>query len=392
MARRLEDFITGYLEYAKGTESPKQYHLWSALSCIAAALQRKVYMIWGTETLYPNMYIILIGPSGKCRKGVAIGIAQDLVRSVGIKITAESITREALIKDMKESVQTIDDPVKGIVMHCSLTTHSPELSVFLKQKDVAFLADLTDWYDSKSEWTYRTKNSGTDTINGICFNLLGASAPDWLTSILPEEAIGGGFTSRIIFVVEEEKGQIVPLPVAPDENIRQLVRNDLEEIFVMKGEMRLDAEATAAYEKWYKNHHTNPVITDMKFAGYNERKATHIKKLSMLLSASRSDSMIVTVKDFERALTILEIAEKRMPRVFRTLGKSKYATVTLMIYDFIKTKKVTTRSAMLSQFYMDVDEYTLEIITKTLAAMKAITITHSIEEREIQYRLIEKEE
>jgi hypothetical protein len=386
--RQLEDFITAYLKYVEGTESPTQYHLWCGISAIAAALQRKAYIVWGTETIFPNMYIVLIGPSGKCRKGVAMAIGQDLVRSIGIKVTAESITREALIRDLRECAVSYDDPDKGIMFHCSLTTHSPELSVFLKQKDVAFLADLTDWYDSKSEWTYRTKGQGTDTIQGICFNLLGASAPDWLTSILPEEAIGGGFTSRVIFVVEDEKREVVPVPKLPNTELRLKLKADLERIYVMAGEFRMNKESIEIYSNWYIEHNKNPVITDPKFFGYNERKATHLKKLAIILSASRGDSRVVTVDDFNRALTILDNTEKKMPRVFRSLGKSRYSELTMTVFDFIIEKKVVSRSEILRKFYLDVDDYTLDIIAKTLYAMKAISVDHILNSNEIVYTLI----
>lgn len=348
-------------------------------------------MVWGTETIFPNMYIVLIGPSGKCRKGVAMGIGQELVKSIGVKVTAESITREALIRDLKESAISYMDPERGIVFHCSLTTHSPELSVFLKQKDVAFLADLTDWYDSKSEWTYRTKGQGTDTIQGICFNLLGASAPDWLTSILPEEAIGGGFTSRVIFVVEEEKREIVAIPTLPNQELRQALRSDLESIYVMNGEFKMDTASIELYKNWYIKHHTHPVITDPKFAGYNERKATHLKKLAIILSASRGNSRVVTADDFNRAIYILNKTEEKMPRVFRTLGKSRYSELTMIVFDYIILKKRVTRSEILTKFYLDVDDYTLDVVTKTLYAMKAITIDHVTNSNEIVYTLINKE-
>ena len=207
--RELNDWISAYLKYVENTEPPISYHTWTAVSMIAGALQRKVYLNWGHDTIYPNMYIVLIGPSGRARKGTAMNIGKDILKDIGISMTSESITREALIRDMKDAVTNFPDATTGKVrFHCSLTALSEELSVFLGQNDIKFLADLTDWYDSRDSWTYRTKGSGTDKIQGVCFNILGATAPDWLQSILPQEAVGGGFTSRIIFVVEETKAGI----------------------------------------------------------------------------------------------------------------------------------------------------------------------------------------
>jgi len=375
MSRQLDDFITGYLEYTQNLESPVSYNLWCGISCIAAALQRKVYLRWGISTLYPNMYIVLIGPSGRCRKGEAMGAATDIVKSVGIKIVAESITREALIRDIQESISSYNDPDTGnIKFHCSLTAFNEELAVFLGQGDVKFLADLTDWYNSKDDWTYRTKGSGTDKIQGICFNLLGATAPDWLISILPQEAIGGGFTSRIIFVVEENKRAVVARPYVPDDKLRDALISDLEKIYIMAGEIKMDGDALGMYTDWYINQSKEPALKDIRFAGYNERRATHLRKLSMICAASKRNARVIVLKDIERALTILESAEKRMEKVFKGLGRSRYSELTMIVFEYIVKEKEVNRSRILRQFYLDVDDYTCDIITKTLLAMRVIEI------------------
>ena len=185
-SRQLNDWLSAYIEYTDETEPPLSYNVWTGVSLIAATLERRVHLKWGFDRIYPNMYIVLIGPSGKCRKGSAMNVGKDIIKDVGIQLTSESVTREALIRCMQRAVMDYIDPyTKNVEFHCALTAMSPELSVFLGQSDVKFLADLTDWYDSVDKWTYETKGAGTDEIKGVCFNLLGATAPDWLQSILP---------------------------------------------------------------------------------------------------------------------------------------------------------------------------------------------------------------
>jgi hypothetical protein len=391
VARVLEDFITAYLKYTEGTEPPTNFHLWCGISAISAALQRKTYMTWGVETVYPNQYIILIGASGKCRKGVAFGIVQDLVREVGIRATAESITREALIRDIKDSLTNFNDPDRGVKFHSSLCSYQEELSIFLGQADVKFLADLTDWYNCKPKWTYRTKNMGTDEIQGICFNLLGGTAPDWLVSIIPAEAIGGGFTARCIFVVEEEKKCLVPRPKPGNERLRAALIKDLEQIHLICGEMQFTPDAEDMYADWYEFKAPHSEIKDPKFASYNERRATHVKKLAMAMSASRGDDRKITAHDFTRALLVLEKTEVKMPRVFRTLGDARYSKSTMLVLDFIIKHRRVGASQILQKFYMDVDSYALDIIGKTLMAMKVITTEFDKDAKEIIYIYKNKE-
>lgn len=375
MARVLEDFITAYLRYTEGTEPPTNYHLWGAISAIASSLERKVYMRWGTEVIFPNQYIILIGASGRCRKGVAFAIVQDLVKSVGVVASAESITREALIRDIKEALDNFTDPDGGTIFHCSLCSYQEELSIFLGQADVRFLADLTDWYNCKPDWTYRTKNMGTDKIQNLCFNLLGGTAPDWLVSIIPQEAIGGGFTARCVFIVEEEKKHLVARPKPPDMELRKQLINDLEQIHIMAGEVKFTPEAEDMYVDWYEHKASKTGVQDPKFESYNERRATHIKKLCMAMSASRGSDRLITPHDFTRALAILENAEKKMSRVFSGLGEARYSKSTAIILEFIMKSPggMCKASDILQKFHRDVDAYTLDIIGRTLTGMKVVS-------------------
>jgi len=234
MSREISDWLSGYLTYTENSEPPLSYHQWCGLSMIAGALQRKVSLKWGFEKIHPNLFVVLVGPSGKARKGVAIGIAKSmLVQVPGIAVSPEATTREAVISAMKRAITNYQDPEdNAIKFHCSLTAFSEELSVFLGQNDIKFLANLTDWYDSKDSWSYETVGRGRDSLQGLCFNLLGATAPDWLQSMLPQEAVGGGFTSRIIFVVEDKKEKLSPsiLSLTKSLLLKKRLRGTLKEL------------------------------------------------------------------------------------------------------------------------------------------------------------------
>lgn len=388
MIRQLPDYLTTYIKFTDKTEPPTNYHLWTCLSVIAAAMQRKCYLRWGFKTLYPNLYVVLIGPSG-CRKGTAMSIGKDLLLEInGLNLSSESVTREALIRDMKDGITTFTDPTDQMVkFHSSVTVLSEELSVFLGQQNVKFLADLTDWFDCGDSWTYRTKGSGTDKLVGVCVNILGATAPDWLRSILPQEAFGGGFTSRVIFVVEEAKKQIVPNPTIPPEilALRPSLVHDLEQISAMAGEMVFTDETMEIYTAWYIKQSKSPAIKDPHFAGYCERRAIHVLKLSMVMSASRSCDRIITPADFKRALALLENVEPKMPRAFMGLGRAKYSDMTSQLYEYLSRVNRCSQSEILNKFDVDLDEYTLQLIMKTLQARKVVKIEYSSGNGETYY-------
>ena len=382
MSRELTDWITTYLKYTENSEPPRSYHIWTAISLIAAALQRKVYMKWGFDKIFPNMYIVLVGPSGKCRKGTAMNIGKEILKDVGVPMTSESVTREALIRAMQRSTDNYQERSSGrIVFHCSLTCHSDELSVFLGQNDVKFLSTLTDWYDSRDIWRYETKGGGTDEIKGVCFNLLGATAPDWFQSILPQEAIGGGFTSRVIFVSEEDKEKTVAEHILTDEEkrMREALRRDLERISILAGEVTFSKEAKAAYVDWYTEEEKKIEagqfpVADQRFAGYSTRRATHIKKLSMILSMSRDDSMEIQLEDFERAKSVLTAVERKMHNTFGGLGQAQYSEITEKVLTFLTAVKTIKRSDLMKRFYRDMDTETLKVVENVLVSMKVMRV------------------
>jgi len=388
--RNYNDYITAYLNYSSHSEPPINFHVWTCISIIGAALQRKVYLPWGYNTLYPNMYIILIGPSG-CGKGIAMGIGKRILKEVnGIVVCSASITREALIRDMRENVLSYVCPSDGQTKyHSSISVFSSELAVFLGQANIKFLADLTDWFDCHDSWEYRTKHQGTDELIGLCVNMLGATAPDWLRSIFPQEAFGGGFTSRVIFVVEEGKRQLISRNILPPDiaSMNRLLVQDLERIHLLKGPMKFPAETFELFDKWYHSQAKKPPITDSHFSGYCERRAMHTLKLSMICSVSRGDDLIITPGDFERAIMLIESVEPRMSRAFQGLGRAKYAELTHDVFQYIYHHKEVSKASLLNHFDTDLDDYSLGIISKTLAGRGTIEINYNQLSGEVIYKL-----
>jgi len=343
-----------------------------------------VYLSWGFERIYPNLFIVLVGPSGKARKGIALGIAKELLSNVpGVSVAPEATSREAVILAMKRAISNFQDATDGIIkFHCAITAFSEELSVFLGQSDIKFLANLTDWYDSKENWAYETVGRGRDSLQGLCFNLLGATAPDWLQSMLPQEAVGGGFTSRVIFVVEDKKGKTVAKHqlTRTETELGEALRRDLERITQLSGQVRFSEKGEAAYIAWYEEQDRllnkgEAAIEDPRFAGYCERRSTHLRKLMMLTSVSRGDSKEMTEHDFDRALKILKSTELKMHRTFGGLGAAKYSAVTEKVIEYLRAIGTTTRSALLAKFYRDVDAPTLKIIEEVMTQMGVVKIT-----------------
>lgn len=369
--RKLKDWLDAYLQYTDNSEPPEVYKKWVGVSCIAAALQRRCWAEWESK-IYPNMYVVLVGPSGGARKGTAMAPGLSLLLNEPVvNLSAESTTREALIRKMKNiaQVEEFDAHGKGVPIytHSSITIFSPELTVFLGYKNEQFLTDLTDWYDCRDPWTYETKNMGVDEILGVCVNMIGATTPEMLQYALPNITVGGGLTSRIIFVYADRKGKIVPIPFkSPTElAIGEDLQHDLGCIAQMRGAFQYTEGYIKRRVDWYIKQHTNPPFLDPKFWGYLERRATHLLKLGMVMSASRDDSMILDEYIFDRSLEWLTEVENKMERVYRGYGRKDYAP---LIPNIMRTIQggTTTFIGLLGVYGNDLDTQELMLILEQL--------------------------
>lgn len=353
--RKCKNVLTSYLQYTEQTEAPISYHMWSMLSVIATCLRRKVWFNMGDFDYFPNMYVVLVGPPGRAKKSTAINQAMRLITNFDLRVSADSITREALIRDIKQAEQITQIGVSNLKTHASLTIVSKELSVFLGTGNHDLLALLTDLYDAPEKWEYKTKGSGVDTINGIWLNLLGASTPDWLVGSIPITAIGGGFTSRVIFVVEQDTKCKIPRPKVSTalKSLKEDIKHDLEEISLLSGEYTMTQEAGEMFDAWYMKGNDYSKI-DKKFWGYMERKPAHLIKVSMLVAASSSNDMVITKDHVTVALSLLDGIEPRMIEAFGAAGRSEIAVDISDLEDMIKTVGRISRVDILNGVWRDI--------------------------------------
>lgn len=384
--REIPDWIDGFVEYTSESEPPESFRRWVAISCVAAALQRKCSIRWGSLTFYPNMYIVLVAPSGKARKGTAMSPGLELLEDLNIHLAAESITREALIRELKTATTTVTSDDGTIEFHSSLTIYSPELVVFLGHNNPQLLSDLTDWYDCRRKWTYRTKTQGTDEIHGVWVNLIGATTPELLQSALPLDAIGGGLTSRMVFVFEENKGKIVPAPFMTEKQLamrEQLVR-DLDRISMMRGEFCVSESFVEMWTEWYLAQEHNPPFRDSRLSGYIERRPTHLMKLAMIMRAARAGGkaeLLIEREDLQKALGVLTQVERKMPQVFAGIGKSATADTLTKVMAFVAERRSVSMTELQAAFYRDADAWLLGKIVDTLMQMKFLRMEISGSER-----------
>ncbi len=355
MVRKLNDWLESYMSYTENTEPPVLYRKWVAISTIAATLQRKVKLPWGPLTFYPNFYVVLVGPAGQARKSTALNAGKRMLHELGIKLSSSALTRESLIQQLALSQTEIMRPEDNmLLMHSSLTVMASELTVFLGYQNSELIANLTDWYDCADIWGYKTKTQGENIIIGVWLNILGGTTPQQIREAFPRGAIGGGLSSRIIFVFEEQKAKKIAFPWISPENVmlRDALMHDLQEIHNMSGDFKPARSFLAAWQDWYLVD-DEMKLKDQNFWGYNSRRGNHVMKLCMCLAAARG-TYILSSEIFKAAMNILNETEIKMPRVFSGFGSDNKADVLDRMLQFLRFHGEVSGQDFVRSFLADV--------------------------------------
>jgi hypothetical protein len=323
-------------------------YFWVGVSAIAGALRRKVWIDQAYFKWFPNFYILLVAPPGIVSKSTTANVAMRLLRRVpGIKFGPDVVTWQALVSAFAESTEMWENGGEYHVMS-ALTLESSEFGNLLNPQDKEMVDLLVSLWDGKQgAFEKKTKMSGNDSIENPWINMIACTTPAWIAGSFPEYMIGGGFTSRCVFVYANTKEKYVAYPAlhVPDgmkQREDDLVQ-DLEHISVaLSGEYKLEPAAIAWGEAWYEEHYRNREksgLDDDRFAGYLARKQTHSHKLAMVLAASQRDELVITEDDLKTATVMMTDLESDMPGVFAKIGRGETSVSADRFLQYVKTKR-----------------------------------------------------
>ncbi len=354
MERHYRNWLDAYLEYTKHSEAPTPLHFWTGVSTIAGALRRRVWIDQRQFQWTPNFYIVFVGPPGVITKSTSIRIGAQLLREVdNIHFGPNSLTWQALTVALEDAAEIIpfgdptDENTPMLSMAC-ITCSIKELGTLIDPSDRKLVDVFTDLWDGQIEtWTHSTKTQGTSTIENPWINIISAVTPAWLKKNMPDEMIGGGLTSRIIFIYGDRKRELIPYPsdlTLPNDYLETQGKliSDLREISTLLGEYTLTQEAKDYGAHWYKTDlwgKRSPRLASERYDGYIARKQTHVHKLAMVLAAAQRSELTITLNDLQTSIHIITSLEDDMLTVFQSIGVSEDSQYLREILSYLKVFK-----------------------------------------------------
>jgi hypothetical protein len=332
-SRQLKHWLKAYMNFTRASEAPDAFHFWTGVGTVAGALRRRVWIDMLHFQWTPNFYIILVGPPGIATKSTTLRIGMSLLEKVpGVHFGPQSMTWQSLTQTMEQAVEYVKyvdgaglDQLQAM---SPVTCAVPELGTFLKMDDSSLVDVLISMWDGQLEtWGHKTKSSGNIEVKNPWLNLLACTTPAWMENNFPTSMIGGGLTSRIMFIYGDKKRHLVAYP---DEVVKEAIYHaehkalveDLQRIALLTGHYRLSPDARKWGTLWYERlWSSRPAdMANDRYSGYISRKQTHIHKLAIVLAASQRDTMVIEQDDLVDADALLTSIEPDMIKVFESVG------------------------------------------------------------------------
>lgn len=332
--------------YTSTLPSPDNYIDWSWYYIVAAALQRRVWMGSENQQLFPNMYVILVGPPGT-GKGLVLKEVTNLLRywtldmSTGpdtiaktpeekaqiaalvetnlanatkaeyqgngkgkkdtikpllIPVAADATTYEALVLAVGASYAYINyrdtskEPNRIVPYgHSSLCFILQELSSLMRKRTNDTVNYLLGIYDCPKDYEYTTITRGKDRVRRGCLNIIAGTTPSFMQSTFDEGLIGEGFTSRTFYIYAPRNRFNVAMfhsSLSPEqEEAINHLREHIRKLSSMYGPVKITPEAAKWFQEWWNELCEKQLHANKspEMIPYYARLNIHVMKLAMCL-------------------------------------------------------------------------------------------------------------
>jgi len=304
-----DSFIGQYMQYMSVVETAEAYDFWCALWAIGVGCGRSVYVDRPNSPVFLNWYLILAAEAGVTRKSTAISSIRDIVRGYGPILTGRT-SPESLEILLHESTR------EGRGARANFAV-SELVTVLGKEGYLSGMPGLlTDLYDChKERRSPGTLKSGEIIQKDVYVTFLSASTPSWLVTAINPSVIEGGFTSRVIFVVSDERKRAIAWPEARRDDADKVIRQSYIQLLQNAkdiGNITISKGGLSKFTKWYNNRrvHNDPFLSS-----FEAREDDHVLRLAACLCINDGILEIQT-KHITTAIKVVDSVKTGANRLF----------------------------------------------------------------------------
>ncbi|MBA3556893.1 MAG: DUF3987 domain-containing protein, partial [Gemmatimonadales bacterium] len=283
---------------APTTEAPDAFHLGCSLALVGMLLGRRVWT-YNAGRHFPNLYVVLVGPTGRSRKDTAMDSA--FVKMVGSIPRHSPITGQVYPEPF--TIETGFGSGEGLLERIAakprlLMQLSEFSSLVLKARREAgtlLIPNVISLWQCPNRMTNITR--GTETVALDPFlSIVAGTTPDTLAADMGDADLASGFANRFLLFGGNGCGPKADPPRAePSECIRLMVSimDTVQGAYPHPIELPRAAAAQGRWQEWYDAEYVATREDDAE-ARLAERLASNIQRIALIYAASEGCSEIGT--------------------------------------------------------------------------------------------------
>jgi hypothetical protein len=309
------------------TDAPEIYHRACAYTVMGSLLMRDTHrcvLAEGVPSAWTNLYVVLVGDSGKDRKSTCIAMAQELLDRIEPDLKcADDMSPEGLLKYLAQR----GGSESGATTLMFQTEFVGLLQQFQRSYSQLLRAYMLSLYDSPPIFK-RTLKSACSVITRPRLALLGGITREFLASFGRSDDWAGGFFNRCLFVQGTKTREQLNMPVVLDSTYDELAHglSKCLETWRLALEAREFAKFHAAVETETIGDAIAKASDNPEAQGMLSRSRTHWQKIAALEQIDEDPTAKTVGKAAaERAAVFIRQWQASMPGIVRTCSSKSRA-------------------------------------------------------------------
>jgi hypothetical protein len=285
-----------YREAMQGTtEATDVAHFAALWGATALLLRRKVWIPYGMQ-VYPNVYLVLFGPTGDRKTTGARGLPNLLPESSRVKILQGIGSGEGVADWLAPAPDSTTPISQGVFLE--------ELSALLtlgRWEGSTLKECLTQVWDCPARYEKKYRKAPIN-LHEPTLSLLACTTPALFWQGVSEVDLHSGFCNRLLYLTGPVKAPI-PLPGEPDSYKQMAVRKVLASLdSCYEGKASLEPAARALWEEFYYAWRAENLEPSLKAA--TERVPTYCMKLTLVYAALEGTLPTITAEQITAAIAV----------------------------------------------------------------------------------------
>jgi hypothetical protein len=396
-------WIDQYIAFAQQAApmSPRSFHEAAALFLISTAIARRVKYAFGTDEIYPNLFVLFVSPPAIYTKTTGSRVMSKTMKAAGIDhlLLSQTITPQALITEMSTSIpdrvsamseESLDQWLNERAFSAQRAWRFGEAGQLFEAIQQEYNAGLTQiilqLYDCEEKIEDQTQARGRITACDTYLTMWGVSTPGDMQTHMKKPAFwSNGLASRFCIVLPDTESVYAELP--PKVEIPAGISSGLRAIFSrfpipyvkltesddpkMKGKKELmiynrhpaidallssDAKRLhSAYARTIGYQFAKERKIESPFDMIYHRFGVHALKIGIILAvaddatddtAKREGSITVQAYHMARAIRIVEQWRASFHRLYQDIGMSDELRLADKILLQLTKQSMTARELM----------------------------------------------